>query len=270
MSARGPVQVIAVSGGKGGVGKSNIAVNLAVAMAGMGRRVAVLDGDLGLANVDVLLGLAIQRNLEDVVAGECALADILVEGPAGLRVVPAASGSLRMASLSGAGLSGLINAFSDLADELDVLIVDTAPGISEPVVTFLLAAQEVLLVICDEPTSIADAYGLIKLMNRNFGVNRFRVVANQVRNDQEGQHLFEKLTRVTERFLDVALQYEGAVPYDDNVKKAVQRQRAFVDVYPRARASQAVRTLAERADNWPLPSSPRGHLEFFVERLVGA
>ncbi len=270
MSARGPVQVIAVSGGKGGVGKSNIAVNLAVAMAGMGRRVAVLDGDLGLANVDVLLGLAIQRNLEDVVAGECSLADILVEGPAGIRVVPAASGSLRMASLSGAGLTGLINAFSDLADELDVLIVDTAPGISEAVVTFLLAAQEILLVICDEPTSIADAYGLIKLMNRNFGVNRFRVVANQVRNDEEGQHLFEKLTRVTERFLDVALQYEGTVPYDDNVKKAVQRQRAFVDVYPRARASQAVRTLAERADNWPLPSSPRGHLEFFVERLVGA
>ena len=127
-----------------------------------------------------------------------------------------------------------------------------------------------LLVVCDEPTSITDAYALIKLMNRDYGVNRFRILANQVRSEQEGRHLFSKLTRVTERFLDVALQYTGMVPYDEAVRKAVQRQRAVLDAYPRAKASLAIKALAEKVDSWPLPSSPRGHLEFFVERLVNA
>ena len=220
MSKPHPVQVIAVSGGKGGVGKSNVSVNLGIALAQMGRRVVLLDADLGLAQLS---------NLEH---------------------------------------AGLINAFSELGDQIDVLIVDTAAGISESVVSFLRASQELLLVVCDEPTSITDAYALIKLMNRDYGTNRFRILANQVRNEQEGRHLFEKLTRVTERFLDVALQYVGMVPYDEAVKKAVQRQRAVLDAYPRAKASLAIKSLAEKVDSWPLPSSPRGHLEFFVERLV--
>tara|TARA_R100001480_G_scaffold130846_1_gene128270 strand:- start:68 stop:577 length:510 start_codon:yes stop_codon:yes gene_type:complete len=166
--------------------------------------------------------------------------------------------------------AGLINAFSELGDQIDVLIVDTAAGISESVVSFLRASQELLLVVCDEPTSITDAYALIKLMNRDYGTNRFRILANQVRNEQEGKHLYEKLTRVTERFLDVGLQYVGMVPYDEAVKKSVQRQRAVLDAYPRAKASLAIKALAQKVDAWPLPSSPRGHLEFFIERLVDA
>lgn len=270
MSVSSPVQVIAVTGGKGGVGKSNVSVNLAIALAEMGQRVVVLDADLGLANIDVLLGITSKRNIADVLSGECSLKDILVEGPAGIKIVPAASGTQKMVSLNAMEHAGLINAFSELAYDIDVLIVDTAAGISDGVVSFLRAAQEVLFVVCDEPTSITDAYALIKLMNRDYGVNRFRVLANMVRTPEEGRHLFSKLTKVADRFLDVALQYEGAIPYDEAVRKAVQRQRAVLDAYPRAKASLAYKALAQRTQSWPLPSSPRGHLEFFVERLVQA
>ncbi len=268
MSKPHPVQVIAITGGKGGVGKSNVSVNLGIALAQKGRRVVLLDADLGLANIDVLLGITSNRNLADVLAGECSLKDVMVSGPGGIRIVPASSGTQRMTQLSPMEHAGLINAFSELGDQIDVLIVDTAAGISESVVSFLRASQELLLVVCDEPTSITDAYALIKLMNRDYGTNRFRILANQVRSEQEGRHLFEKLTRVTERFLDVALQYVGMVPYDEAVKKSVQRQRAVLEAYPRAKASLAIKALAEKVDSWPLPSSPRGHLEFFVERLV--
>lgn len=265
-----PVQVIAVSSGKGGVGKSNVAINLGIALAEKGRRVVVLDAGLGLGNVNVLLGLTATRTLQDVVSGNCSLEDVLVEGPGGIRIAPASSGNLAMNCLSSQQHAGLIHAFSDLGDQIDILIVDTSSGISESVISFLRASQEILLVLCDEPTSIADAYALIRLMNQDYGTSRFRILANQVRNDREGSQLFEKLTRVTGRFLDAGLQYAGAIPHDEAVRKAVQRQRAFMETYPKARASLAMRALADKVESWPLPAAPGGHLEFFVERLVGA
>ena len=268
MSRPHPVQVIAVTGGKGGVGKSNVSVNLALALADLGRRVVLLDADLGLANIDVLLGITSGRNIADVLAGDCSLKDVLVEGPGGIRIVPASSGTQRMTQISAMEHAGLIHAFSEIGDQLDVLIIDTAAGISDQVVSFVRAAQEVLVVVCDEPTSITDAYALIKLLNREHDMLRFRVLANQVRSEQEGRLLYEKLTKVTDRFLEVALQYVGCVPFDEAVRKAVQRQRAVFEASPRSRAALAVRTLARTVDNWPLPGGPRGNLEFFIERLV--
>ena len=270
MANSGPVQVIAVTGGKGGVGKSNVSINLSLALAEKGRKVVLLDADLGLANIDVLMGLTAKRNIADVISGECSLRDVMVEGPMGVKIVPASSGTQKMVSLNPMEHAGLINAFSEISHDLDVLIVDTAAGISESVVSFLRAAQEVIVVVCDEPTSITDSYALIKLLNRDYDMYRFRVLANMVKTQEEGRHLFSKLTNVTERFLDVALQYVGSIPYDEAVKKSVQRQRAVLDAYPRAKASMAYRALAQKADSWPLPSTPRGHLEFFVERLVQA
>ncbi|PAU89152.1 cobyrinic acid a,c-diamide synthase [Pseudomonas sp. WN033] len=268
MGSKHPVQVIAVTGGKGGIGKTNVSVNLSLALAELGRRVVLLDADLGLANVDVLLGLKPRATLADVLEGSCDLRDVMLPGPGGIRVVPAASGVSHMVHLNAQEHAGLIQAFSEIGDDLDVLIVDTAAGISDSVLSFVRAAQEVLVVVCDEPTSITDAYALIKLLNRDFGMTRFRVLANMVNTPQEGRTVFAKLTKVTDRFLDVALQYVGAVPFDEMVRKAVQKQRAVYDLYPRSKASMAIRAIAQKVDGWPLPANPRGHLEFFVERLV--
>jgi len=149
-----PVQVIAVTGGKGGVGKTNVSVNLSLALAELGRRVMLLDADLGLANVDVLLGLTPKRTLADVIEGRCELRDVMLQGPGGVRIVPAASGTQSMVHLAPAQHAGLIQAFSEVGDNLDVLVIDTAAGIGDSVVSFVRAAQEVLLVVCDEPTSI--------------------------------------------------------------------------------------------------------------------
>ncbi|MEJ2680268.1 MAG: MinD/ParA family protein [Gammaproteobacteria bacterium] len=264
----GSVQVIAVTGGKGGVGKTNVSVNLAVALSEKGRRVVLLDADLGLANVDILLGLSPKRNLEDVLKGQASLADILLEGPGGVRIVPASSGTQSMVNLNAMQHAGLVNAFNEISHCVDVLIIDTAAGISDQVVGFLRAAQEILFVVCNEPTSITDAYALIKILNQRYQLFRFHVLANMVRSQQEARDLFTKLVNVTDRFLDVSLQFAGAIPYDDNVRKAIQRQRAVSDAYPRCRASLAFKALAKRVDAWPLPSAPRGHLEFFVDQLV--
>ena len=208
------VKVIAVTGGKGGVGKTNVTLNTAIAMAQQGKRVMVLDADLGLANVDVLLGLRVEKNLSHVLSGECTLDEVLVEGPMGIKIAPATSGTQSMTELSPTEHAGLIRAFSELKTHIDILIVDTAAGISDMVLSFSRASQDILVVVCDEPTSLTDAYALIKILNREHGVFRFKVVANMVRSQREGQELFAKLSKVTGRFLDVCLLYTSPSPRD--------------------------------------------------------
>ncbi|HEY1283882.1 MAG TPA: MinD/ParA family protein [Steroidobacteraceae bacterium] len=263
-----PVRVIAVTGGKGGVGKTSVAVNLATGLAAAGRRVVLLDGDLGLANVDVLLGLSPRYTLAHVLSGERTLDEILVSAPQGFKIVPAASGAADLASMAGAGHLGLVQAFSSLATRLDVLIVDTAAGIAPGVLQFSQAAQHVLVVVTDEPASLTDAYALIKVLSRDHGVSRFRVVSNMSRAAGEGETLFKKLEKVTGRFLDVLLEYAGEIPDDEHMRRAIRAQRPVLEAHPASPAGRAFKKLAAAADTWPVPAGPRGNLEFFVERLV--
>jgi flagellar biosynthesis protein FlhG len=265
-----PVKVIAVTGGKGGVGKTTVSANLAVSIASQGRDVMLVDADLGLANVDVMLGLHTRFHLGHVIQGQCQLEDAIITGPHGLQIVPAASGVKRMATLSQAEHAGIIRAFSDLYHRVEVLIVDTAAGLHDSVLTFSQAAQHVLVVVCDEPASITDAYALIKVLSREHGVRRFQVLANQTRKSGEGPALFQKIQRVCDRFLNVTLEFAGSVPFDDYLRRAVQRQSAVVDAYPASISSIALKNLASKADKWSAPQGARGHLEFFVERMVGA
>lgn len=263
-----PVRVITVASGKGGVGKTNVSVNLALALASQGKDVTILDADLGLANIDVMLGLHSKKNLSNVMHGECNLDEILLDGPLGVKVIPASSGVKDMAEMSPAQHAGLVSAFSELSHNIDVLIVDTAAGISDSVVSFSRAAQEVIVVVCDEPASITDAYALIKLLNKDQGIFKFHILANMVSGPQQGREVYDKLSKVSDRFLDVALDYIGHVPFDEHLQKAVKRQKAVVEAFPRSRAAQAFQTLSKKVNNWPLPTASGGHLEFFVEKLV--
>lgn len=262
------VQVIAVTGGKGGTGKTSVAVNLATAMAQAGRKAMLLDGDLGLANVDVLLGLTPRYTLEQVLKGERTLEDIILETPAGVRVVPGASGVAKMAALTATEQAGIVQAFSTLPGPLDVLIVDTAAGISELVLQFCQAAQQVLVVLRDEPTSLTDTYALIKVLSRNHGLRNFRIVANMTRAAGQGENVFRRLQRVTDRYLEVVLEYVGEIPDDAALQRAVQAQRAVVEAYPNSIAAKAFKRLAAAATRWPIPSGPSGRLEFFLERML--
>lgn len=263
-----PVQVLAVTSGKGGVGKTSTSVNLALSLCQLGRNVMLLDADLGLANADVMLGLQPRYNLGHLLAGKCSLADTLVEGPHGLKLVPASSGQRGMSDLTPVQQAGLIRAFSELDMPLDSLIVDCPAGTASTVMTFAQAAQEVIVVVCDEPASMTDAYALIKLLALEHGVQRFKILCNQTRSAAEGRDLFGRLTRVTDRFLDVALAYLGQVPHDEWLRRAVQQQRSVLTAYPGSPSATAYRKLAEQVDRWAVPRGPRGNLEFFVERMV--
>ena len=263
-----PVQVVAVSGGKGGVGKSNVAINLGVALAEAGKRVVILDADFGLANIDVLLGLRSTKTIEDVLAGTCSLQEVMLLGPAGIKIIPASSGTRRLTMLTSLEHGGLIRAFSDIADQLDVLIVDTAAGISDSVVNFISAAHEVLLVVCNEPSSITDAYAMIKLLNRDFGRSRFRIVANMVADEEEGLQLFTALNSVCRQFIEVALVYAGAIPFDQHLRDAVRQRRPVILNAPSSPSARALREISKKILAWPLPSRLEGRLMFFIEQLL--
>ncbi|SEO57062.1 MinD/ParA family protein [Aquisalimonas asiatica] len=262
------VKVIAVASGKGGVGKTSVSVNLAASLASAGNRVLLMDADLGLANVDVLLGLETRHNLSHVVSGQVELEDILIDGPGGVQIIPASSGVKGMAALSAAEQVGLIRSFSELTGDWDYLIIDTAAGIADNVLTFARAAREVLVVACDEPSSITDAYALIKVLNRDFGLHRVHMVANMIASAAQGQELYGKLLRVCERYLDLTVAYMGGIPSDDAQRRAVQQQQAVTTLYPGSPSARAFRELAKRVDRLPAPTRAEGHLEFFVERLI--
>lgn len=265
-----PVKVIAVASGKGGVGKTNITVNLGTALAAQGKQVLLLDADLGLANIDVMLGLHPQYNLLHVLDGSKTLEEIIVEGPHGLKIIPAASGVQKMAELSPAEHAGLIHAFSEMDQHIDILLIDSAAGIAHSVVSFSRAAQEVIVVVCDEPASITDAYAFIKLLSREYNVARFHIIANMAPNIQEGRELFNKISLVCDRFLDVSLDFMGIVPFDNDLRRAVKKQRAVVEYIPRSKSAIAFTHLAKKIAYWPVQKQPRGHMEFFIERLIQA
>ncbi|BCA95856.1 site-determining protein [Legionella antarctica] len=268
LSRTKPVKVIAVTAGKGGVGKSNVSVNLAVALAQLNKSVMLLDADLGLANVDIMLGLHTKYNLSHVIQGICHLSDIILQGPNGIRVIPAASGTEFMTQLTQAEHAGIIDAFNELTDDLDYMIIDTAAGISDTVLSFARSSQELIVVVCDEPTSLTDAYALIKVMSKRYEWIHFHVLANMVRSLKDGRDLFNKLFRVSEQFLDVHLNYLGAIPFDENVHKAVKKQKPVLVAYPDSPATASLRELAEAVNNWPFKPLLGGNTSFFLERLV--
>lgn len=261
------MQVIAITGGKGGVGKTNISVNLAVSMSMEGLDVMLFDADLGLANVDILLGMSPKHTLADVISGDKTLADVVIDGPEGLRVIPAASGVANMVELAPTEQETLIRQLSDQLVPPDVLIVDTGAGIDNTVQTFVAACQTAVLVVCDEPASLTDAYALMKVLRARRNVRRFEILANQVDNPMQGKQLFERIAHVSDRYLDVELGYLGAVPSDSYLRRAVQERKALVSAYPRSPAAIAIRDMGRRLNRQSPPVDSSG-VGFFVEQLL--
>jgi flagellar biosynthesis protein FlhG len=264
---RDAVQAVAITGGKGGVGKSTLSINLGIACAAAGRRVVLLDGDLGLANADVLLGITPRHTLADLVAGRRTLDEVLTPVRPGLTMVAGASGAMPLADLDEAGHVGLVRAFSDLAADLDLLLVDTAAGISPGVMQLVQATQHVVVVVCEDPASVTDAYAVIKVLSRAHGLRSFKVVTNITSEPMAGARLFAALRRVTDRFLDVTLDHCADIPADDFLRRAVREQRPVVEAYPGAPASQAIRRLAGAIGGWAVPEG-RGNIGFFAERVA--
>ena len=267
--SRAPCRAIAVAGGKGGVGKSTVAVNLAMALSMSDHDVVLLDADMGLANVDVMLGLTPSRHIGHLLDGECTLEELLLPAARGLRVVPAGSGTRRLAQLNNGEHAAIIRAFDELTRPPEYLVVDTAAGLADNVTMFAAAASEVILVVCDEPASLTDAYGLTKVLSRDYGVRRVRMIANMVRNEGDARLLHQKLARVSDRFLDVVIDFSGWVPHDERLRQAIRRQCAVVDVWPSSHSAQAFKKLADLVDKWAEPDrAVLDRIAFFGGRTV--
>jgi len=261
--------VIAVSSGKGGVGKTQIVANLAVAFARRGLRVLALDGDLGLSNLDMILGAKPQSTLLDLLDGGARIEDIITECEDGLDLLAGCSGRYDLANLGAQERHGLFSAVDSLESFYDVLLVDTGAGIGSNAVAFAAAAQTVLVVATPEPTSLADAYGLIKVVHSQSGIKRFSLVANMVTNEAEGESIYQRLATLANRFLGVGIDYVGAVPRDRTVRKAVHAGQPVTRLDPNAPASRCMTAIARRLAETEHHRGERGGIQLFWKRLVG-
>lgn len=264
-----PLRVIAVTSGKGGVGKTHLAANLAVLAARAGRRVLLVDADLGLANADIVLGLRPTHHIGHLLDGTAGVEDVLARGPAGVRVLGASSGVQSLTNLTPDQRLALVAALEPFEHAFDLVLVDCAAGIGDNVIFFAGAADEALLVVTPEPTSLADAYATVKVLTTEAGVRRFSVVANLAA-DFQGRDVFRRLTQVTDQFLDAKLTYLGNVPRDEDLPRALRAQRPVVDLHPRSASSRAFATLCRSLLASRPPPSPAGNVTLFWRQLLEA
>lgn len=261
-------RVIAITSGKGGVGKTNIVANLGLALSKLGKKVLILDADLGLGNLDVLLGLAPRYNLSHVISGEKSLEEIILKGPGKLEILPASSGIQELTQLSKQQKIQILTKLDLLIDSFDILLIDTAAGISTNVLDFNATAQEILVVVSPEPTSLTDAYALMKVLSLKYSEKHCKLLVNQVANDQEGRDIYRQLNIVTERFLDISVKYFGCVLFDEKVTKSVRRQQMVLELYPDSPASKSLGMLAKKIKNMKSSKSTKGDSNLFWEHLV--
>ncbi len=261
-------KVIAVTSGKGGVGKTNVVANLAVALSRLGQRVMILDADLGLGNLDVLFGVIPAYTLEHVLLGQKSISEIIVLGPEGVKILPTSSGSVEMTRLTDEQKLILLSELDRLEQQIDIFLIDTAAGISSNVIYFNTVAQEIIVVATTEPTSVTNAYAMMKVLSRRHGEKRFSLLANMVHSEEEARELFKKLSMVADQFLGVGIHYLGAIPQDDYLRMAVHRQRTVVERYPGAQSSLRFMELAKEIIQWPMSAVPKGSLQFLWKAVI--
>jgi len=261
--------VFSITSGKGGVGKTNIAVNLALCLVTAGKRVLLLDADLGLANVDVLLGLTPQKNLFHLFHEGVQLSDILFPTPYGFAILPASSGMSEMLTLHTGQKLELLEAVDDLENAIDYMIVDTGAGINDNVLYFNLAAQHRMVVLTPEPTSLTDAYALIKVLKLNHGVEHFKILVNMAPDMREAKSVFLRLHQACDHFLSgVSLDFVGTIPHDPAMRKAVIDQCPVCHTAPDGPACRMLRAIGKTIQTWNVPENLDGNIKFFWKKLL--
>ncbi|MHB8910348.1 MAG: MinD/ParA family protein [Syntrophales bacterium] len=265
---RDNVRVISITSGKGGVGKTNITVNLAYLLAKMKKKTLILDADTGLANIDVILGLTPKYNLFHVLNGEKTMREALIQGPGGIMILPAASGIQEMSDLSKGQKFTLLDELRTVSGDMDFLLIDTAAGIAGNVMYFNMAADEIIVVASPEPTSLTDAYAIIKVLYQKHAKRYFRLLVNMVRDPREGREVYQRLNQATDRFLNLNIEYLGYILRDDKLSEAVKQQEAFTKLYPDSPASKCLLTVAEKLRDEQPAGSDKGGISFFWERII--
>lgn len=261
-------RVITVTGGKGGVGKTLTTANLGLCFVREGMRTLLVDGDFGLANLDVVLNLRADSTLDDVLVGERELKDVIVAGPEGLRLIPASSGMPRVSELGKMQKMVLIDQIESIQDDFDIVLIDTPAGVSQNVQYWAASAAEVILVATPEPTSLADAYATMKVLSQTNNETTFKLIVNMARNDDEAMRVYERLSSVAAEYLQVKVDFVGHIPFCDSVRNSVRERTPYVQRYPFSAASRGVRSIArEILFNSDMPQ-PKGTMQFFWKRLV--
>lgn len=264
VNKNGPTsRIIAVTSGKGGVGKTNIAVNLSLALCQLNQRVCLIDVDLGLANVDIILGIAPNLNLGHVIRGERTLQEILVEGPLGLKIISGGSGITDLANLNAWRLEVFIKSFEELSREFDYIILDTGAGIHRNVLSFVLAASEILVVATPEPTALTDAYGLLKVIHQRSPHSKVRLVVNMAKNPTEAENVANKINSVLREYVKWEVEYTGYILQESHVTKAVSEQQPVLLAYPSSMTSRSINRMASALVGEETPSEPTGVKGFF-------
>jgi flagellar biosynthesis protein FlhG len=267
-SAGQATTVYSITSGKGGVGKTAVCANLAYILASMGKRVLILDADLGLANIDVVFGLSPSYNLNHFFSGDYQLQDILVDGPHGIKILPAGSGIQNFTRLDSSQKMRLLDGLDSMHNHFDYVLIDTEAGISENVTYFNTAAQEILVVTTPEPTAITDAYALMKLLSTHYHEKKFNLVVNQIRSEDDALDVYRKLTMVANRYLDISIDYLGSIPEDRQMIDAIRKQKVISELIPGSKVTAAFRQLAGRICSEPSQASPKGNLQFFWKKLL--
>jgi flagellar biosynthesis protein FlhG len=262
------IRTIAITSGKGGVGKTNITANLACTLAKMNKKILLLDADAGLANIDVILGLTPKYNLHHVLNGERKLSEIIVPGPSGIKILPSASGIQEMTDLSKGQKLTLLDDFDSIQDKFDFMLIDTAAGITSNVMYFNMAAKEIIVVTSPEPTSLTDAYALIKILYQQYAKKRFRILINMVSGAAEANKVYLRLSHATDHFLNLNIEFIGYILHDKKIQDAVKMQQAFVELYPKSQASFCVKRLAEKICSENPEYDENGNISFFGDKIL--
>ncbi len=261
-------QVIGVASGKGGAGTTTVSINLAVALAMQGHQVMLLDADLGMANAQIALGAHAPFNISHVLNGSKTLQEVMITTEQGVRLVPGASGLRDIAALDTKQIATMIHAFDTLDEPVDYLVVDVAAGIAPAVLEFMAACQRRFVVVCDQPASIADAYGLIKVMSTEQSLDEIYLVPNMVNSAQDGRQLYRRLNDVCTRFLGISIRFLHSIEADELVLQSLRKYKSVLEYAPGSAAARDFRGLAHALDQLPPIEHASGRMQFFMERML--